>query len=332
MELESVKLLFRRNEFEELATNREDITVYYKRTWDAIYLLILCDFSGRDMPDAVSLSHILWRICTDGRFAAGNQQALALLFVKDTAYGRAVLQDRIPAWIVEKNTWRLMIYENQPSDFAGIRTQLEKALEEEKLKQRRKPSSQFTLCNSVLIAVNALVFFAMNLTGAAENKMIEWGAMYTPIMDQPREFYRIFTAMFLHFDLGHLTSNMIILIALGDNLERALGRWRYLLVYFLSGIGAGIFSCVYYMVLGNAVVAAGASGAIFGVIGGLFCLTLKNKGRLEELTAPRLALMIAYILYSGFTTPNVDNMAHIGGLLTGLAATFLLSARRRAEE
>ncbi|MBP3543392.1 MAG: rhomboid family intramembrane serine protease [Lachnospiraceae bacterium] len=185
--------------------------------------------------------------------------------------------------------------------------------------------------NTILVAINVLMFFVMLLSGAIGDswEMVKWGAMFTPLMKENHEYYRLLTAVFLHFDIEHLTGNMIILAALGDNLERALGKIRYLIVYLVSGLGASICSFLYNEIIGDISVSAGASGAIFGVIGALFCMVLINKGKLEDITATRLGLMIVYILYTGFTTPQVDNAAHIGGLLTGMLLTGLLHINTR---
>lgn len=182
------------------------------------------------------------------------------------------------------------------------------------------------MVTKLLVIVNVLVFLAMTVAGAVGDggQMIRWGAMYTPLMENPREFYRVITAMFLHFDVSHLAENMIVLIALGDNLERLLGKYKYLMIYFLSGAGAGITSFVYNRIVGNTVVAAGASGAIFGMIGALLCMVIRNKGKLQGIDAYRLGIMVIYVLYTGLHTPGIDNAAHIGGLLTGMLIAGLM--------
>lgn len=320
--------------FTELRTNIAEITLYYRREGEVAYLSLLCTFSGVKRPDAAQLSHILQKIKCDERFAAQEQRVLALLCTEDMSYGRGLIQEGIPAWIIDAAQKRLMIYENQPEDFADIRRELEELLEGGGQTHRGGKNSSFQPVTMALAGINAGIFLAMALAGAAGSgeQMIRWGAMYTGVMDQPKEFYRVFTSMFLHFDAGHLAGNMIILLALGDNLERALGRVRYLLVYLLSGVGAGIASAVFNRWMGYTVVAAGASGAIFGVIGALLCLVVKNRGRLEELTAPRLGLMVIYVLYGGLRTPGVDNAAHLGGLLTGVLLMLLKKRNERDYE
>ena len=333
MNLTDVGVLLKSSGFSELGTNLEEIVLYHKREENLTYMLILCNFMGHNRSTTEQLRHIQGRIALDERFGPGRREILLLLFTRDMVYGREMIRAGLPCWIVDGNTGMLMVYEDQMSDFAGIRGSLEVLLAKQGILEKKLDNSQFTPVNMVLIIINVVIFVLMSLFGEGSNgeRMIRWGAICTPIMESPQETYRIFSSMFLHFDVGHLTSNMIVLVALGDNLERALGKWRYLVLYLISGVGAGISSTIYNIWMENNVIAAGASGAIFGVIGALFFLVIKNKGKLEELTAPRMVLMIAYILYSGFTTPGVDNVAHVGGLLMGILLAVLLQKRTRGK-
>ena len=99
---------------------------------------------------------------------------------------------------------------------------------------------------------------------------------------------------------------------------------KYLLIYLLSGLGGSLLSMVYMLKTGDMAVSAGASGAIFGVIGALLYLVIRNKGRIGTLTTRGLVLMIALCLYYGFTATGVDNWCHIGGLVMGFLLAVLL--------
>lgn len=179
--------------------------------------------------------------------------------------------------------------------------------------------------NGVLIALNVLFFLYLELTGSTEDAwfMYRKGAMTASAVLEQGEYYRLVTAMFMHFGIRHLVNNMIILFALGDNLERALGHVKYLVFYLACGIGANFVS----MLLGDKTalaVSAGASGAIFGVVGGLFYAVLVNKGRLEDLSSRQMILMIALSLYLGFADQGVDNVAHVAGLIIGILLGLVL--------
>ena len=94
--------------------------------------------------------------------------------------------------------------------------------------------------NGLLIALNVLFFLYLELTGSSEDAyfMYTKGAMYAPAVLEDGEYYRLVTAMFMHFGIRHIMNNMLVLFLLGDNLERALGHIKYLIFYMLCGIGS----------------------------------------------------------------------------------------------
>ena len=194
--------------------------------------------------------------------------------------------------------------------------------------QKRKP----VIINTLMIAVNILVFLLVEVTGSFGDSMhmIAWGAAFPPLI-QEGEYYRLFTCMFLHFGFAHLVNNMIVLGFLGDNLERAVGRVRYLIIYLLGGIGASYIS--YYTEIsgssGRISVSAGASGAIFAVIGAMLYILIVNKGRLEDLTTRQMVVLAGLTLYHGFISAGVDNAAHVGGLICGFVLGVLLYRRKK---
>lgn len=187
---------------------------------------------------------------------------------------------------------------------------------------RRKNKSWMNYC---LIAANLLLFFLVELTGDSEDAMhmIRWGAAYTPLVHSG-ELYRLFTCMFLHFGFQHLLNNMLLLFFLGDYVERFVGKVRYLILYLGGGFCASLFSYWQDLRQGQNTVSAGASGAIFAVLGGLVVLILLHRGRLEDLTLPRVLVMAVLSLWVGFQSVGVDGFAHLGGFLAGAVLMLLL--------
>lgn len=177
---------------------------------------------------------------------------------------------------------------------------------------------------AVLILLNVLVFLAVDFTGGSEDitHMLEWGAAYTPLIVDEGQVYRIVSCMFLHFGIRHLVNNMLVLFVLGGRLGRTMGKVKFLLVYLLGGVGGNLLSL--YMDLRGAepAVSAGASGAVFAVMGAMIYVVLRHRGRIEDLSARQVVIMAALSLYFGFTSSGVDNSAHVGGLVSG----FILSA------
>lgn len=188
----------------------------------------------------------------------------------------------------------------------------------------------YDICNKVIIALNILIFLGFEIIGDTENGIFMYyhGAMYPDAVLQDGEWYRLFTCMFIHFGIEHLGNNMLILFFLGDNLERALGHVKFVLVYLLSGLCGSMLSLLFMVRSNDYAVSGGASGAIFGVIGALIYVVIRNRGRLEDLTTKRLVFMAALSLYYGFTATGVDNLAHVGGLVGGFVLAALLYRKR----
>lgn len=186
-------------------------------------------------------------------------------------------------------------------------------------------SKKKSYVTGILIAVNIIYFLYLEIAGSSEDIlfMLNHGAMFAPAVLIGKEYYRLLTAMFMHFGIDHIINNMIVLFALGDNLERALGHIKYLIFYLICGIGSNAISMILSGVESGAV-SAGASGAIFGVVGGLLYAVSINRGRLEDLSTRQLVVMIALSLYLGFTESGVDNVAHISGLLLGIIFGIVL--------
>ncbi len=257
---------------------------------------------------------------------------LTLLVTADAEGNREMCTTGRNTWMYDIHNDRLMIYENQPGDFYGLRQMLQKIADEAKdtrdgqkvsMKQR---IAAFPVMNTVVVVINILVFAVLSFLGNTEDSrfMVEHGAMYPSLVLDNGQWYRLLTSMFLHFGFLHLANNMVMLFFAGKYLEDAVGKIKYLIIYFAAGLGGSIFS-LYMMVQSNDMgVSAGASGAIFGVIGALLWVAIKNRGKFENLTTPGLLIMIGLCLYYGFSSTGVDNWCHIGGLICGFVASSLL--------
>lgn len=181
-----------------------------------------------------------------------------------------------------------------------------------------------------LLAVNVIIWVILEIMGDTENAdfMYRWGANYPNAIFENREYYRFFTSTFLHFGAEHLANNMLILVCAGIYLEEALGHMKYLLLYVVAGLGSSILSYEEMLWSGDYAVSAGASGAIFGVLGGLLWVVIVHRGHYETLTTRGMIFMIILSLYYGITTAGVDNWAHLGGLIMGVVACMVLYRKK----
>ena len=186
-------------------------------------------------------------------------------------------------------------------------------------------------CTVLLAVVNVIVFLVLSFQGMTEDGrfMLQHGAMYVPYLIKNGEYYRLFTSMFLHFGIEHLFGNMLTLIFLGDLLEKMIGKFRFILIYFLGGLAGNLLSLAKEMITGNYAISAGASGAIFAVVGALVFLVVRHRGKLPGTSGQRLAVMALLTLADGFVSTGVDYMAHLGGMAAGFVLAVILVGRRK---
>ena len=182
-----------------------------------------------------------------------------------------------------------------------------------------------------IIAVNVIVYIVLEIIGDTEDAyyMMLHGAVYHDKLAYDKEYWRLFTAIFMHFGFTHIMNNMVMLAASGVILEDALGHIRFAILYILAGVGGSTLSFLQMVDSGEYAVAAGASGAIFGVIGALLWVVIRHQGRYETLTGKGLLFMIVISLYYGISSGEVDNWGHIGGLLMGFFLGVILYRKPR---
>jgi rhomboid protease GluP len=185
------------------------------------------------------------------------------------------------------------------------------------------------LVTPALLVLNCVVFACTVYAGAGffdanGALLVQWGTNYGP-RTLDGQWWRLFTAMFLHFGVLHLALNMWALWSIGRLTERLYGSAYFIVLYLFSGL-CGSFASLY---VHPALNSAGASGAIFGVLGGLFAFMVNPKTRIPASIAAThrnsAIVFIAYNLFNGFSHAGIDNAAHLGGLAGGIAMGWLLA-------
>ena len=179
--------------------------------------------------------------------------------------------------------------------------------------------------NHWIIIVNIIVFLLTDLllSPSASSFVISKGSLgYRTFL--AGEYYRIITCMFLHGGISHITGNVLMIFTIGDMLENRLGTVRYLILYFLTGVVAGITSMGYNMMMATNSSSIGASGAGFGLLGAFVAILLMDRGLARSLTLARIAMYIAFSVFVGITSATTDVAAHIGGLVAGLVICPIL--------
>lgn len=233
-------------------------------------------------------------------------------------------------WIVDMRTLRLMIFENQPEDYFSLRNRIEQTLIERAQEENNSPLSYFDrmkipYVTAAIIFINIAVFLLCELIGSTEDidLMIKMGALSHEFIYESHAYYRFITSMFLHFGFLHLANNMFMLAIVGTQLENVIGHLRFALIYLVSGLGAGVASVIFHMLLGENVVAAGASGAIYGIFGAMLVMIIRNR---HDNFMLRRILVVIFLLIFGSIQEEIDFAAHAGGLIIGIIAGFSFSS------
>lgn len=214
------------------------------------------------------------------------------------------------------------------------------AARQEAERERRFVGALFARSNPfsmVLIGMNAAVFLlewlagGMTALGADSLVIRAFGAKNNELIRQHHEYWRLITAMFIHIGFLHFLFNNYALWIIGPEIERIYGSARFVFLYMATGIVASLASYTF-----TTPDSAGASGAIFGLFGVMAAFAFRYRKELPERLSRdikrRIVPVIAINLIFGFSVRIVDNAAHIGGLLAGVALTFLVAYKRPQEK
>jgi membrane associated rhomboid family serine protease len=181
----------------------------------------------------------------------------------------------------------------------------------------RRTSQAVTPVTWVLIAINVIVFFIGEVDPELGRRLFVDGAFH-PVLASQGEWWRAITSMFLHGSFTHILFNMWALYLFGPALERRFGSASFLALYIACGIGGSAL----YHVLGRPSFAVGASGAIFGLMGGLLAASYRQRHTpAGRAVFGQLTFLLAINLLIPFVVPNVAWEAHMGGLAAGVLIT-----------
>lgn len=209
---------------------------------------------------------------------------------------------------------------------------------------RKYPTFESYPITWAIILINILYFIIQTITGGSTNtaNLVRLGAKFDYGIAQG-EYWRLLTATFLHIGFIHLILNLVGLFIFGRLVEKEFLRFRYIIIYLFCGISSSIFSYwsgsafisiseVQNCSQGLGAVGAGASGAIFGLLGCYAAFLMINKNTLgrnakESLTSIGILVFINVIY--GATATNIDQVAHVTGLICGFAIGWLFSPAKQ---
>lgn len=185
---------------------------------------------------------------------------------------------------------------------------------------------ELPVVSGAIVAVNIVVYILCMFMGS---RLYGLGALSVFDVLINKEYGRVIWAMFLHSGVSHIFNNMLILFFMGAMIEKEIGHVCYALLYFLSGIGGNLLSLYIKVMNYDMSVSVGASGAVFGLDGVLLAMVLFSGRKMENVTPARVAAMILLSLYNGFSGKNIDNAAHVGGLVVGFLGGCVVCVLQR---
>ena len=181
----------------------------------------------------------------------------------------------------------------------------------------------------MILGINVVVFVVLMLSGGSTDTevLIKFGALSSNLISEG-QYWRFIACIFLHANLMHLGVNAFSLFIFGPTAEMFFGRIKFLVIYLIAGVGGSITS---YVFIDPRSIGVGASGAVFGVLGSIAVYYYLNQhiyGKYGRGMMGGIGLIVLLNLGFGFTVQGVDNWAHIGGLLFGILAAFILQKHR----
>ncbi|MDE7199920.1 MAG: rhomboid family intramembrane serine protease [Lachnospiraceae bacterium] len=336
--LERLETLFLDQGYDKIPSNLPEFHFYCRREAQGINVLYVIDYRQGLYISTDQYAHMKEKISEFFHMRGDSEiHVMTLILCADIDKARKICENDSFCWIIDVQAYRLMIHETQAADFYGWKNLLEEYLfsltrerqetmEAGGTSKKTKDLRALSWANVILVAINVIVFLICTFTG---DLLYNKGAFSVAELLQSGQFYRLFTSMFLHWNVEHLFSNMIILYYVGAIVERELGTLPYLVLYLLSGLAGNLFSMGYEILVNLYGSSAGASGAVFGVEGALLFLVMTHRGRLESMTVGRVAFAVAFSLYCGFTSAGVNNAAHVGGVLMGFTAAAVIVGCKR---
>lgn len=193
--------------------------------------------------------------------------------------------------------------------------------------KRRISFKEYKVTYTIII-LNILLYLievikSRNLIDIDIYTLIQMGAKVNVLINSG-EIYRLLTSAFLHGGIIHIFFNMSALNIIGREVEAVYGSKRYIAIYVISALGGSVVS---YLFKPNSI-SVGASGAIFGLLGAMLIFGLKERDKIGKQYMKNILETIGLNVIIGITIPNIDNFAHLGGLILGAITSFILFKKK----
>ncbi len=331
--------------FLRMNTSVPEFTIFFRKETGFVNTMVVADlmenlFITKELVQSVR-NKVRWKFIDQG---VEDVHSIVLVISNDYEKALALRDDNPFFWVIDDQTGELRIPDGCAEDYYGMRDRIDAWLHADYQAEKKrneyyqadgrkiKSFREQPLVNHFIFITNLIVFTLCTLTG---DLLYNYGTLsLQEVMDG--QWYRMITSLFLHGNVTHIASNMIMLFLLGNVVEKEMGHIKYFILYFGSGLAgscASLYMQSVHQANGEMIAGSiGASGAIFGIMGGFLWILLLNHGRASNMSLVRVLFLVCYCLFGGMTEERVDNAAHIGGLIAGILIAILIYRKQSTKK
>jgi len=294
--------------------HKKEIFLAIKELKDGIYCVLICDEENEQIDCLEAAQYIK---------TLGKAFSLNMIILSDKE--EYIYTDYSPMankLVINRNRYSVIYCDNS---CIPIRQIFENVVYEKREKNDGEEEKFFKdkSLTLILMGINIIVFLLTALLSGDimdinSKVLLYFGAKYNILIEQG-QIWRLLTCAFLHSGLIHIACNMYSLYIIGPQIQQVYGIYRYFTVYIFSCLTASILS---YIASPNSL-SVGASGGIFGLIGALLAFAIIERNKINKNYISSLIQVIIINLFIGLSIKNIDNFAHIGGLIGGILAGYI---------
>lgn len=214
--------------------------------------------------------------------------------------------------------------------FIKLTDEINKKTESDAAKSENIFKAKKPIVTYIILFINLIVFLLMYLIGNGSNDvatLLYFGANNRELVVNYNEYYRLITSCFLHIGFMHLFVNSYSLYVIGSQVESFYGKIKYIIIYLGSALAGSLLSICF-----SNSISAGASGAIFGLLGALLYFGYHYRLYLGNAIKNQIIPIIILNLFIGFITSGIDNAAHIGGLIGGIFISMACGVKYKSKK
>lgn len=329
---------FTLKEFQQIPTDTNKVVMYATFQNTSLYLINIISLS-----DSFTFSKELfsqYKDITMRQFSDVNASKIILLNIIITEDTKSLYEDLNYTpnfddhlidinWLIDDHNHEFIIPAKQVNSVIGIEKDIEKLLDDNMTYNKNiKQLNKTPIITYTLLIINIMLWVFIEIVGGSTTNietLIKSGAMHSLRITTNSEYWRLITSMFIHIGATHLFFNSFSLYIFGTRLEKYMKWWEFLLLYMGSGLCGSLLSLISVLILfRNVSVSAGASGAIYGLIGGLLMFSTRLRKPIGGLTSYTILIIFLIGIIYGTISRGVNNIAHMGGFLGGTLISLII--------